>query len=111
MAALLSQKIFNGVFVVICSSSNNIFNHKTSQIPCATDLNSASALLLATTARFLFLHITKFPQTNEQYPDVERLSRTNPTQSASVKTSTTRDSFLLKNKQFPGVPFRYLRIR
>ncbi|XP_028093655.1 uncharacterized protein LOC114293732, partial [Camellia sinensis] len=38
------------------------------EIPWATALNSASALLLATTFCFLLRHVTRFPPTKEQYP-------------------------------------------
>ncbi|KAK9204488.1 hypothetical protein WN943_014749 [Citrus x changshan-huyou] len=109
IAALLSQYNFIGTSIIIFNSSSSFFNHKSSQIPCATALNSASALLLATTDCFLLLQVTKFPPTNVQYPEVDLLSITDPAQSASVYTSTCRLLFFLNSRPFPGVFFRYLR--
>ena len=45
IAALLSQKTFMGKGLAVLSFSSNCLIHKTSQIPCATALNSTFALL------------------------------------------------------------------
>ena len=66
MAALLSQQTFIGDGLEIFNSSSILFIHITSQIPWATDLNSASALLLATTFCFLLHQVTRFPPTKVQ---------------------------------------------
>lgn len=78
-----------------------------SQIPLANDLNSAYALLLATTGCFLLRQVTRLPHTNEQYPDVDRLSVQDPAQSASQYNCMFLEVVLRKHSPFPGDPFRY----
>lgn len=88
IADWLSHNSFIGVTLDSLSSSSKLFHQISSQVPCARALNSASALLLATKDCFLLLQVTRFPQTNVQYPEVDLLSSNEPAQSASVKTST-----------------------
>ena len=87
IAAWLSQHIFIGFSNGIFSSPSNLFNQIPSHIPCGTALYSAFALLRDTTTYFLLLQITRFPHTNVQYPEVERLSVNKPAQSASENNS------------------------
>lgn len=47
-------------------------------------LQFSPALDLATTDYFLLFQVTRFPPTREQYPKVDLLSVTNPTQSVSI---------------------------
>ena len=54
-----------------------------SQVATVIALYSASALDLATTFCFLLFHETRFPPTDTQYPEVERLSMGDYVQSAS----------------------------
>ena len=84
IAALLSQNGLMGSLMSYPSSLNNIFIHNISHIPWAIALNSASALDLATTNCFLLCQVTKLSPTNKQYPEVERRSIIDPTQSAFV---------------------------
>lgn len=72
---------------------------------------SDSALFLAKTDCFLLCQVTKFPQTEVQYPDVDFLSVIDPAQSASVKAITSRSLVFAKKRPLPGVCFKYLKIR
>ena len=65
IADLLSQYSFIGGELWTFNSCRSFFTHNVSQIPWASALNSASALLLATTLCFL-LQLTKFPPTKVQ---------------------------------------------
>lgn len=90
---------------IVTTSIPSIINHTNLSISCATTWNSAFALLLATAHCFNF---SKLPPTNVQYPDVDFMSLTEPTQSTSIHTLTFICSPPLKNKPLPGAPFRYL---
>src|SRR5579862_5093367 len=83
-AAWLSQMSF------ICSSFPNLnsrrrcFSHMSSHVARVIARYSASALDLATTSCFLLFQDIRLPPIKTQYPEVERLSVGEPTQSASV---------------------------
>ena len=110
MTTLLSQKTFIDKGLATLSSSSSCLIHKTSQMSWATTLNSALALLLATTLCFLLHQVTRLPPTKVQYSEVDFLSITLPAQSALVNTSTWRCPRFWYRSPFPGVPFKYLKI-
>ena len=66
--------------------------------------------LLATTFCFLLLHVTKFPPTKVQYPDVDLRSFILHVQLASVQASTCICPLFLNINPFRGVLFKYLTI-
>ena len=68
-------------------SSISLINQINSQITWAIALNSASALLHATTDSFLLLQVTRFSHSLVQKLGVNRLFIIDPTQSASTKPS------------------------
>lgn len=75
----------HGIFRIIPPSSLYIiFNHNISHSPWMLALNSASALVLATTNCFLLPQVTKLPSTTVQYPYVDYRSVTDPVQYAYV---------------------------
>jgi hypothetical protein len=88
IADLLSQYNLEGHFLVTFNSDKRFLTHKISQSPCAMALYSASAVDRDTTDCFLLRHDTKFPPTNTQYHDVERLSSRQLAQSVSQYPST-----------------------
>lgn len=76
-------------------TANNIFNHRSSHIPCVMDINFVFVLDLATVDYFLLQHITRLPLTNGQKTEVDLWSNIDPAQSASIYTSTLRWPCLL----------------
>ena len=109
-SCLVVTYIFIGFSNGIFSSFSNFFNQIPLHIPCDTALYSASALLRDTTACFLLLQVTRFPHTNMQYPEVERLSVNEPAQSASENNSMSLLAVFLKNRPFHSVIFKYRSI-
>lgn len=88
MIALLSQIKSHRLFKSKSYSHIRIFNHKSSQISWATTLNSGLPIDLATKECFMLLRVNRFPTIEVQYPTVDLLSSSEPSQSTSVKAST-----------------------
>lgn len=84
IADLLSQYSFIGGEIWTFNSCRSFSTHNVSQIPWASALNLAYALLLATTLCFMLLQLIKFPPTKVKYPDIDLRSVTLPAQSTSV---------------------------
>ena len=102
IAVLLLQYNLIGMLISLSSSFRTRCIQRTSHIPLSINLNSASALLRATTVYFLLLQVTRLPHTNVQYPEVDFRSSTDPAQSVSVKTSTLLSLFFLMKSPLPG---------
>ena len=97
IAALLSQYNFITPSIGCLTSSRTRFSHNISQIPCDIALNSASALLLATTPLFLT------PPCNQMTPNKCAITRGGPlisnwTSPISVSIGFNTTMFILPEK-------------
>ncbi|KAJ0824656.1 hypothetical protein HanRHA438_Chr17g0794781 [Helianthus annuus] len=84
MAALLSHKIWLGLFGGKPVSVRSLLTHKISIRPRAIPQNSAYVLERATTFCFSLLQVTMFPPTRVKYPEVSLRLLLSLAQSASI---------------------------
>ena len=93
------------------NSPNKFLIQSSSHTPCAIPQYSASALDLDTMFYFLLCQDTRLPPIKVKYPDVDRLSVTELSQSASVWPLISRWPCHENINPLPRADFKYLKIQ